>query len=637
MTDREEKSAIAPSPGKLRPNQMITTFGPGSLMQTENDSVLIMGIDFWAHKKEYLKQNHVYLEKITKKDHFKMPYAQESSSRTIACTSFPRWGYCKRCSLLQVHKDFPESKDGFFCKIHPTATVLPARVVVTCPKGHLDDFPWVEWAHNNKQNPRDVCDNPKILWKGGRKSSSISNYMLVCENCNAKNSMIGAMDTDGIVLYNTEHPNGKLLPCSGDKPWLQQTETCKKNSKENTENEQSTETPIGIIARATSLHYAKTIRGIIIPSLAHPIAHYLDSDAYKIHDEGWKIQKLSDKQIADLILALNPEFNERGYTQELVLDFMERKYSQESNADINSESDLKKIEYEDLVKNENFDDDQNEKQIEIRSIDLTSDDKKYFKHARRLDILTSLEVMRYFTRLRPPGEVNLTDKNFNNETICSLEVSGKTEYGESFSKNNWLPCTIKKGEGIFLVFNDNFIKNCMNDKMKKRLDSLLVNHKEWEDVQHWPSHIEINPQYILLHSISHILIKEFAIRSGYNEASISERIYSSESMCGLLIYTTSAGDGSLGGLVRQIEKDLLKIVKKALEKAQTCSRDPICLLEDPATMKDKKLSIQLRQNGSACYGCMMLPETSCENFNKMLDRRILVDDDYGLRKRFLHD
>ena len=52
MPDREEKSAIAPSPGKLRPNQMITTFGPGSLMQTENDSVLIMGIDFWAHKKE---------------------------------------------------------------------------------------------------------------------------------------------------------------------------------------------------------------------------------------------------------------------------------------------------------------------------------------------------------------------------------------------------------------------------------------------------------------------------------------------------------------------------------------------------------------------------------------------------------
>jgi hypothetical protein len=331
----------------------------------------------------------------------------------------------------------------------------------------LDDFPWVDWAHNNKSKPRDVCDNPKILWKGGRKSSSISNYILVCDNCGAKNSMMGAMDSKGIVIYNTEYPKGKLLDCSGEKPWLQQKEQCKIISKENTPNEKSTEIPIGIIARATSLHYAKTIRGIIIPSLAHPIVHYLDSGDYQTLNESWKIQKLSDKQIADLVLALNPEFNERGYTQELVLDFMERKYSQESNTDINSESDLKKIEYDDLVNNENFDDEQNEKQIVIRSIDLTSDDKKYFKHARRLDILTSLEVMRYFTRLKPPGEINLTDKNFNNETICSLEVSGNTEYGESFSKNNWLPCTIKKGEGIFLVFNDDFIKNCMNNEMKK--------------------------------------------------------------------------------------------------------------------------------------------------------------------------
>ena len=237
MTDREEKSAIAPSPGKLRPNQMITTFGPGSLMQTEDDSVLIMGIDFWAHKKEYLKQNHVYLEKITKKDHFKMPYALESSSRTIACTSFPRWGYCKRCSLLQFHKDFPESKDGFFCTRHPRSSLLPARIVVTCPQGHLDDFPWVDWAHNNKSKPRDVCDNPKILWKGGRKSSSISNYILVCDNCGAKNSMMGAMDSKGIVIYNTEYPKGKLLDCSGEKPWLQQKEQCKIISKENTPNE----------------------------------------------------------------------------------------------------------------------------------------------------------------------------------------------------------------------------------------------------------------------------------------------------------------------------------------------------------------------------------------------------------------
>ena len=107
-------------------------------------------------------------------------------------------------------------------------------------------------------------------------------------------------------------------------------------------------------------------------------------------------------------------------------------------------------------------------------------------------------------------------------------------------------------------------------------------------------------------------------------------------MCGLLFYTTSSGEGSLGGLVRQAEgTKLLNILKKGFEKAKTCSRDPICILDDPKSMKEKKLPLQLRQNGSACYACMMIPETSCENFNKMLDRRVLVDKEYGIDKVFL--
>ena len=73
---------------------------------------------------------------------------------------------------------------------------------------------------------------------------------------------------------------------------------------------------------------------------------------------------------------------------------------------------------------------------------------------------------------------------------------------------------------------------------------------------------------------------------------------------------------------------LLSVLGEAYQDEMACPyTDPI----------EKEKPAYNRLNGSACYGCMMLPETSCENFNKMLDRRILVDDDYGLRKRFLHD
>ena len=262
--------------------------------------------------------------------------------------------------------------------------------------------------------------------------------------------------------------------------------------------------------------------------------------------------------------------------------------------------------------------------------------KKYFKIVRRLDILTALEIPRYFTRLKPPGEINVSEKNFSNETICNIEVAGKTISGRKYEKNNWLPCVIKKGEGIFLIFNEDFIKKCMNENVTNRLDSIIENHKKWEKLTQWPSTMEIDRQYIFLHSLSHLLIKELSLLSGYSEASISERIYSSENMCGILIYTTSSGDGSLGGLVRQAENNLLSILQDALEKARVCSRDPICINEDPKKM-GKLLPVHLTQNGSACYGCMLLPETSCEYFNKMLDRKILVDRDYGLVKMIEND
>jgi len=51
----------------------------------------------------------------------------------------------------------------------------------------------------------------------------------------------------------------------------------------------------------------------------------------------------------------------------------------------------------------------------------------------------------------------------------------------------------------------------------------------------------ISPRFILLHTLSHILIEKFIYESGYHSASLRERIYCSTnpngSMGGILIYT----------------------------------------------------------------------------------------------------
>lgn len=639
MSEESEEKYI-PSPGKIRPNQIITTFGPGSIVQTEHDSVLVMGIDFWANRDKYIKKNHMYLEKITKKDHFRMPRQEKNTSRTIGCISFPKWGFCKICKWLQPHKEYATSDDGFFCKNHSKhGELLPARLVIVCKQGHIDEFPWIEWAHSNREKPLPVCKSPKLKWKGDPYSSSLSSYKIECE-CGATNSLRDATNREkGIELYDENNDEFYTYPCTGQLPWLKQEEQCKAVQKDGTQDDTKTETAFGIIVRASSLYYSKVIRGIIIPELAHPIIKYLQTKECKDKIQAWKDAEInSNEKISELILKSNKDFQIKSYTKEAILDFMNKLSERDNLHSLETELDLKKIEYEDLQRNEaeyNMDQTEIDEEIVIKSVELNDEHKKIFEHVRQLPILTALEVSRYFTRLSPPGEISQVNENRKHD-ICKLQITnGKTKYGQQIKTKDWLPCVIKKGEGIFMVFNENFIKNCLNDKVNDRLNSMIENHRDWEKVSNWPSNAEIDPQFILLHSISHLLIKELALASGYNEASISERIYSSEDMRGLLIYTTSAGDGSLGGLVRQI--DLVKIINNALKNKKTCSRDPICISEDPKRMKEKELSLHLRQNGSACFGCMMLPETSCENFNKMLDRKILVDKEFGIVREIPHD
>ena len=42
---------------------------------------------------------------------------------------------------------------------------------------------------------------------------------------------------------------------------------------------------------------------------------------------------------------------------------------------------------------------------------------------------------------------------------------GETKYGQPILAKKWLPCVIKKGEGLFLVFDKDFIYKCLNDQV----------------------------------------------------------------------------------------------------------------------------------------------------------------------------
>ena len=134
-------------------------------------------------------------------------------------------------------------------------------------------------------------------------------------------------------------------------------------------------------------------------------------------------------------------------------------------------------------------------------------------------------------------------------------------------------------------------------------------------------------KFLLIHTLSHILIKELEFLVGYPATSLSERLYIDESeMSGVLIYTVGGAEGSFGGLVSKgIEVIFERILKSALFRATDCASDPICY----NTVDGQGVG---GLNLAACYSCSLLPETSCEEFNSFLDRGLLIDREYGFFK-----
>ena len=121
-------------------------------------------------------------------------------------------------------------------------------------------------------------------------------------------------------------------------------------------------------------------------------------------------------------------------------------------------------------------------------------------------------------------------------------------------------------------------------------------------------------------------MNELIYESGYSSASLRERLYVStekNAMAGLLIYT-AAGDseGTLGGLVRMGRADNFdRVVQSALNKASWCSADPVCM-----EIGGEQGQGPDNANLSACHNCALVPETACEQFNRFLDRGLLVGD-----------
>ena len=204
---------------------------------------------------------------------------------------------------------------------------------------------------------------------------------------------------------------------------------------------------------------------------------------------------------------------------------------------------------------------------------------------------------------------------------------------------NWLPATAVYGEGIFIQFEDEHLSNWVENVADKgRIEPLVSTYDQLRGVNANNDKKErqergIMAKYVLLHTFAHSLIDQLSYECGYGNASLRERIYcevnsSEQSMQGILIYTASGdSEGTLGGLVRQGEPGFLDFtIERAIQRIQWCSSDPVCIESTGQGSSNANLA--------ACHGCVLLPETSCETGNRLLDRGLLIGTPDNLGEGF---
>jgi hypothetical protein len=267
------------------------------------------------------------------------------------------------------------------------------------------------------------------------------------------------------------------------------------------------------------------------------------------------------------------------------------------------------------------------KGLRFKDIQLPNELNIFFKKIQQVEELKVTNIQLDFTRVKPKERVVV------NGEVKETSV-GQNIFSIDFKELFTLPANETLGEGLFFEFSNEHIDKWISENiivLEERYDKYLKELPN-PNSQGLSSKMKIyNNKYkhFLIHSFSHIMIRELEFSCGYPSASLKERLYISSNpeklMSGLLIYTAEGSEGSMGGLVSQGEPEkILEIIKKGLERSLNCSSDPLCWESEGQGIFDLNLS--------ACFSCSLVAETACEEMNLGLDRRVLVDGDFGYFK-----
>lgn len=589
--------------GQLRRSQMITTYGPGSLADLAEYSVIMASTDYWNEKDEMIHERN--LERVLKVKGFRQPYARANGlndlpSPDVPAIRFPVMHFCPECHRLMPYYAF--GKDNTVTCPDCHKRLITSRFLVGCVNGHLEDFPYNWWVHFgdfSNCNAKEAEKHLKIYFSN--ESSGLDSITIECTLCHSKRTMQGSMGRNGMRGYH----------CRGYRPWYSLIDKDKRKDPE------PCEAPVRALMRGSSnLYFSVTSSALTIPPWSGKINAEIarkqtevDSALKMIRSFGGDVEKMlatwAENEFAETLLK--PRVCTTKEIVKRILDGeneMKKAYSRQDML----EDEYRVFEIGDYSEPTDQD-------FHIERTEVAEELKGYLDSVVLVKRLREVLALQGFRRISP--EEGMDDGSDDSMFHGYRQPNGYTPLSDP--EKDWLPAIEMYGEGIFLRLREDRLKDwekrnaSQYEEMKRRLEKSYLKCPAF------------SPRYVLLHTLAHLLIRQLSLDCGYSSASLKERIYSSFpgsdlEMQGILIYTaTSDADGSLGGLVRMgQEKQLDNVFRNMLQAASWCSSDPICIRS--------KAQGYGSLNYAACHACTLLPETSCEMRNCLLDRAAVVGD-----------
>lgn len=601
---------------KIRQSQLISPFGVGSCHVTADGvSLITAGLDYWFRFDNLdlteFKISEPRLQKMLRVNHFRYPpdFRERrnithgpvpiNTNLQVPFFRFPVNYFCQNCNHIQTLLQF--DRERATCIKCNKQKLVPLPLIAICDQGHAEEFPWSKWVHRSKEE-LDNTHELKFIKEAG--NPGLEGLWIQC-SCGAKRSLGGvttAHNEQSTRLSQELTNDQEEFLCSGSKPWMgiKDGSGCGRPVR-------------GSLRSASNLYFPIIRSSIFIPfegisdrlmqiydnnsGLRLVIAEFSDVSILKLKSMFPELKEFSDKELISLI-SLKTEINDAAPEEDIEETFQQQQQK------------LREEEFEVLSQNQSTPD---LKTISIASEKYEDDFSKFFSSISLVEKLRETRVLSGFARIFPEG-------NKSNKQLLEMmwkEVPPPLE--------RWLPATLVFGEGIFFEFNRTSLQRWeQQSNVLARTTLLKENYSRAQRIRKLHPKDELSARFILIHTLAHALINEITYEAGYSTASLRERLYvdqKKDGMAGLLIYTAAGdSDGTLGGLVDLGRPGKLEgILHKAVERARWCSTDPICM----------EIGERVGQgpdncNLAACHNCGLVPETACEEFNRFLDRGLLI-------------